>query len=136
MANAKLDTETTRDGGRYMLQPRVSPSRRLSLRVQAREGVWVYWRCHGREDTSRVRDLSLSGLFVETATPRAVGSTTDVDFLVKEGQIRVAAVVRHAQPSRGLGLKFTAINDGGRPRLTALINRLRSWPSEKTHNST
>jgi PilZ domain len=119
-----------------MLQQRAFSSKRLNLRVKTREGVWVYWRCHGREDTSRVRDLSLGGLFVETATPREVNSTAEVDFLVQEGQIRVAAVVRHRETGRGLGLKFTAINDGGRPRLTELMNRLRSWPSEKTHNST
>ena len=113
------------------LQQMAFPSRRLNSRVETREGVWVYWGCHGRDDTSRVRDLSLGGLFVETATPREVGSTAEIDFLVQEGQIRVAAVVRHAETGRGLGLKFTAINDGGRPRLAELMNRLRSWPSEK-----
>ena len=113
------------------LQQMAFPSRRLNSRVETREGVWVYWRCHERDDTSRVRDLSWGGLFVETATPRQVGSTAEIDFLVREGQIRVAAVVRHVEKSRGLGLKFTAINDGGRPRLAELMNRLRSWPSEK-----
>jgi PilZ domain-containing protein len=108
-----------------MLQQQASPSRRLNLRVKTRDGVWVYWRCHGRDDTSRVRDLSMGGLFVETATSRQVDSTAEVDFLVQEGKIRVAAVVRHAETGRGLGLKFTAINDAGRPRLTELINRLR-----------
>jgi hypothetical protein len=112
-----------------MLQQRVSPSRRLNLRVQARGGVWVYWRCHGRDETSRVRDLSLGGLFVETETPKAVGSTAEVDFLVQEGQIKVVAVVRHVEPGRGLGLKFTAIRNGSRPNLAALLNRLRSSPA-------
>ena len=112
-----------------MLQQRVSPSRRLNLRVQARDGVWVYWLCHGRDDTSRVRDLSLGGLFVETETPRVVGSTAELDFLVQEGQIKVAAVVRHVEPGRGVGLKFTAIRDGSRPNLAALVNRLRSSPA-------
>ena len=114
-----------------MLQQRVSPCRRLNLRVETPEGVWVYWRCHGRDDTSRVRDLSLGGLFVETPTPREMGSTAEVDFLVQEGKIRAEAVVRHVEKSRGLGLKFTAIGNGGRPHLAALMNRLRSCPSEK-----
>jgi len=30
------------------------------------DGVWVYWNCKGREDTTQVRDLSMGGLFVET----------------------------------------------------------------------
>ena len=113
------------------LQQMASPSRRLNSRVETREGVWVYWRCQGRDDTSRVRDLSLGGLFVETATPRLVGSTAEIDFLVREGKIRAEAVVRHVETGRGLGLKFTAIGNGARPNLTGLMNRLRSWPPEK-----
>jgi PilZ domain len=70
----------------------------------------------------------LGGLFVETETPKAVGSTAEVDFLVQEGQIKVVAVVRHVEPG-GLGLKFTAIRDRTRPNLAALLNRLRSSPA-------
>ena len=109
-----------------MLQQRASPSRRANSRIATPEGVWVYWRCNGRDDTSRVRNLSLGGLFVETAQPRAVGSTTKLDFLVQEGQIRVDAVVRHLKPDRGVGLRFTALSDGDRPHLVALMSRLRS----------
>jgi hypothetical protein len=81
-----------------MLQQRICPSRRFNSRVETAEGVWVYWRCAGRDDTSRVLDLSLSGLFVETPKLRAVGSTAEVDFLVQEGEIRAEAVVRHVEP--------------------------------------
>ena len=70
--------------------------------------------------------MSLGGLFVETAKPRAVGSTAKVDFLVQEGQIRAEAVVRHVQTGHGLGLKFTALSDGDRPHLAALLSRLRN----------
>jgi hypothetical protein len=55
------------------------------------------------------RNFSLGGLFVETSKSNGVGSTTTLDFLVREGQIRVDAVVRRVKPSRGLGLKFTAV---------------------------
>ena len=109
-----------------MLQQRICPSRRFNSRVETAEGVWVYWRCNGRDDTSRVLDLSLSGLFVETPKLRAVGSTAEVDFLVQEGEIRAEAVVRHVEPGRGLGLKFTAMSVGDRPHLAALMNRLCS----------
>ncbi len=109
-----------------MLQQIASPSRRANSRIATPEGVWVYWRCSGRDDTSQVRDVSLGGLFVETAKPKAVGSTAEVDFLVREGQIRTAAVVRHLKLGRGVGLKFTALSDGDRPHLVALMSRLRS----------
>ena len=90
------------------------------------QDVWVCWQCDGREDVSRVRDLSLGGLFLETRSPRAIGSPTKVDFLVGEGQIRADAVVRHVAPGRGLGLKFIVVIEQDRLKLAALMRRLRS----------
>jgi len=109
-----------------VLRQTASPSRRFNSRIETPEGVWVYWRCYENDETARVRDVSLGGLFVETAKPRAVGSTAKVDFLVQEGPIRADAVVRHVEPGCGLGLKLTAVSDGDRPHFIALLNRLRS----------
>jgi hypothetical protein len=69
--------------------------------------------------------LSFGGLFLETKVPKGIGTVAKVDFLVSEGQIRVDAVVRHTQPDRGLGLKFTALTDADGPHLAALLRRLR-----------
>lgn len=107
-----------------MLREQVSPLRRLNPRVKALEGLWVFWSCDGRDEISQVRDLSLGGLFVQTASPRNVGATTILDFLVQEGQIRAKAVVRHLNLGHGVGLKFTAVGDGDRPHLAALLSRL------------
>jgi hypothetical protein len=85
----------------------------------------VYWRCHGREDVSLVRDLSMGGLFIETSTPKSEGVRARLHFLVQEGQIRADAVVRHARSATGLGLKFTALSEQDRPKLAALLTRLR-----------
>ena len=70
-------------------------------------------------------DLSLGGLFLETASSRAIGSPTKVDFLVGEGQIRADAVVRHVVAGRGLGLKFTAVTEQDRRKFAALMRRVR-----------
>ena len=74
-----------------------TPSRRLTTRVAVSEDVWVYWRCEGREDVSRIRNLSIGGLFIETPKPRPTGAVTKLNFLAQEGQIRAEAVVRHAK---------------------------------------
>ena len=103
-----------------------SPSRRFNSRITPQREVWVCWQCNGREDVSRVRDLSLGGLFLETKAPRNVGMSTKIDFLVDEGQIRAEAVIRHILPGTGVGLKFTALTDQDRPRLAGLLRRLRS----------
>ena len=109
-----------------MLHSTPTPSRRFNSRVPTAQDVWVCWHCNGREDVSRVRDLSLGGLFLETATLRAIGTQTKVDFLVGEGAIRADAVVRHVVPGRGLGLKFTAVTEQDRRKFAALMRRLRS----------
>src|SRR5229473_2077784 len=108
-----------------MLQQSPFHSRRFDSRVETHEGVWVDWRCAGREDVSRVRNMSLGGLFIETQTSKGIGSTVDLEFLVQEGQIRADAVVKRVEASRGLAMKFTAVMDKDRPRLEALIRRLR-----------
>jgi PilZ domain-containing protein len=107
------------------MQPRTSPSRRFATRVHAPGDVWVCWKCQGHDDISPVRNMSMGGLFIETPQPRPTGTTTRLDFLVAEGQIRADAVVRHAKAGSGLGLKFTALSEQDRPKLAALVTRLR-----------
>ncbi|MGC2889858.1 MAG: PilZ domain-containing protein, partial [Candidatus Acidiferrum sp.] len=84
------------------------------------------------EDTSRIRDLSTGGLFVETEALQEVDATIRLDFLVQEGQIRAKAVVRHVKPGSGLGLRFTALTEEDGPRLTTLMARLHSLSRSRT----
>lgn len=100
--------------------------RRLKTRVETREEVWVYWNCNGRDEFSRIRNIGMGGVFIETSKSGTVGAKTKVDFLAQEGHIRAEAAVRHAKPNTGLGLKFTAVSDSDRRRLEALIKRLSS----------
>ncbi len=109
----------------HILQNQLSPSRRIYSRVEAREAVYVYWRSPGYEDIAPVRNLSMGGLFIETNVPKAPGISTNLHFLVQEGQIRADAVIRHARPGRGLGLRFTAVRNEDRQRLAELMKRLR-----------
>src|SRR5260370_22436558 len=97
-------------------------SRRLASRVATPEGVWVYWRCNGMDNVSRVRDLSVGGLFIDTAGMRPLCEQAKLDFLSQEAQIRTEAAVRHLRPSGGLGLKFTAITNKDYPPLTPLLH--------------
>lgn len=107
-------------------------SRRLTTRLDAREEVWVYWGCNGREDVSRVRDLSQGGLFIETHRSIPPATVASLHFLVCEGHIRADAVVRHVELKNGLGLKFTTVIEDDRPRLAALLDRLQSLSRSPT----
>lgn len=111
-------------GGQSVWRPTIL-SRRYASRIEDAEHVWVLWQCDGRDVISRVRNLSTRGLFIETPTARSVGAVSKLGLLLPERQIRAEAVVRHAQPDRGLGLKFN-VNEDDRPRLAALLSRLRS----------
>ena len=108
-----------------MLQNTITPSRRINSRLLVNADIWVCWHSNGRDDLSRVRDMGLGGLFLQTPAQRPIGAATKLDFLVTEGQIRADAVIRHVSRG-GLGLKFTALSDSDRPRLAALLRRLRT----------
>ena len=71
----------------------------------------------------------MGGVFLQTPTPKPVGTNVNLHFLVQEGQVRAEAIVRHIKPGQGLGLKFTALSEGDLPQLAALMTRLRD---EKT----
>jgi c-di-GMP-binding flagellar brake protein YcgR len=112
-----------------------SPSRRLTSRTMALEDTWVFWNCRGRDDISRIRDISAGGLFLETQRHIPADTETKLHFLVQEGEINAQAVVRHARPGSGLGLKFVGVREENQRQLSALINRLRRSHStgEKSH---
>jgi hypothetical protein len=87
----------------------------------------VCWGAYGFDDTSRVQDLSSSGMFLLTRESKPVGSITRIHFLVEEGQIRAEAIVRHVKPGCGLGMEFTAVLEEDRQRLAGLMKRLREF---------
>jgi hypothetical protein len=111
-----------------ILQPLTvsASSRRVGRRVVNPPHVWVYWRCDGRDDIARVRDLSVGGVFIETRQPKKIGAITNLHFLVQEGTIRADATVRHAKEGQGMGLKFTAVREEDRKNLVSLMARLRA----------
>ena len=109
----------------HILQSPHPPSRRIHSRAEARGDVFVYWRSADDEDVAPVRNLSMGGLFIETDAPKVPGIKANLHFLVEEGQIRADAVVRHARPGRGLGLRFTAVRNEDRQRFAELLKRLR-----------
>ena len=122
-----LSLPTTCRSGRCQLVQKPSYSRRALTRLPASEDIWLCWQCNGRDDVSRVLDISSDGLFIETPHLSAKeGMPAKLDFLVQEGRIKAGAVVRHVKRDSGLGLRFIAIADEDRRRLKSLLTRLRS----------
>ena len=86
----------------------------------------MYWDCGGKADVSPVHDLSMGGIFLKTPRVQSVGSVVNLHFLVQEGLIRADAVIRYVKSGDGVGMKFAAVSQEDRPRLAALMSRLRS----------
>jgi hypothetical protein len=109
------------------------PSRRRTSRIlianDVWHDVWVYWESQSSlgppRDISRVKDLSPSGLFIETRARKREGDLLNLHFLVQEGQIRAEAIVRHTSSGHGLGMKIKSITSQDAPHLHRLLMRLR-----------
>jgi hypothetical protein len=106
------------------LTKNVLHSRRHHRRVETPEGVWAFWRCGRTEDTSRVRDLSVGGLFIETRRVCPVGATVELHFLVQDGEIRANATVRYVKAGSGLGLQFETVRNEDQTRFATMVKRL------------
>jgi hypothetical protein len=92
--------------------------------VDTAQGVWVIWRCGRTEDTSRVKDLSVGGLFIETSKVCPVDTTVELHFLVEDGEIRASATVRYIKPGSGLGLQFKTVRSEDQLRFATMIKRI------------
>src|SRR5205085_2843538 len=90
------------------------------------EDLYTFWSCDGREGLSRIRDLSLSGLFIESPVEQEVGAPMKLDFLAEEGPIRANAAVCYVKPGRGVGLKLIAIHQQDFERFAGLIQSKRT----------
>lgn len=106
------------------MKNQVLHSRRHGKRVETPDGVWVLWKCGRTEDTSRVKDLSVGGLFIETTRNCPVDATVELHFLVEDGEIRATATVRYVLPRTGLGLQFKSIRHDDQQRFSTMIKRI------------
>ncbi len=124
-----MSSSTTDDSG-------TSPRRSVRLMVQLAATIddgKVARMCH-------TENLSESGMLVRTKAPLPVGTTVDVQFLVRSDPSLLedempggygfvqgkAKVVRHTDPvkesARGMGLQFTRLEDHGKNLLGKFLD--------------
>jgi len=82
----------------------------------------------GARIQTRVRDLSQQGCYVDTESPLALGTATDV--LITKGATSFAARARVVsnQPRKGMGLMFTAVE-------SEHVQTLNMWIAESRESS-
>jgi hypothetical protein len=106
-------------------QKRQKPAGTLARRTASPLDLWVYWHSETYGNLSRVREISVQGVVLETPQAIPVGETINLSFLLEKGQLRTQAVVRYVKPGFGLGLEFkTEVAD--RTGLTALLTKIRA----------
>jgi PilZ domain len=101
-----------------------SKSNRRYPRIATPKGIWVSWLHDASQNVSRVRDLNIGGLFIETKTPPPVGASITLLFSVPEGEIRSSALVRNVTAGEGMGVQFVAMSQEHAVRLQTLFTRL------------
>lgn len=101
---------------------------RRSPRTKVSKGIWVSWQTTGASAStvSRVRDLSIGGVFVFTPAPPTVGTAVKLLFVLPEGEVRIEGVVRYAELKKGMGVEFTRMGTGDGARFGELLRRLNS----------
>jgi PilZ domain len=97
---------------------------RKHRRVKTPQGVLVVWQCGRTEDTSRVKDLSVGGLFIETKKVCPVDAAVRLNFLVEDGEIMADATVRHVKAGSGLGVQFKAVRREDHVHFATMIKRV------------
>jgi len=112
--------------GDSVVKNQVLQSRRKHKRIDNPRGVWVYWRCGRSEDTSRVRDISVGGIFIETQKKLPIDATVELNFLVEDGGIVAKAAVRYVLPGVGVGLQFENIRSEDQRHFVAMMKRIIS----------
>lgn len=87
-------------------------------------GMSVGWYGGGQQQVSRVKALSMGGLFLSGPSAPPVGTDLKLVFQVPGGIVMADAVVRNIATGEGMGVEFTNINPQGRVLLEQLLNRL------------
>jgi hypothetical protein len=93
-------------------------------RISLPQGMSVTWYGSGQQQVSRVKTLSLGGLFLCGPNTLRVGTNLTLVFEVPGGMVLAEAVVRNIVPGEGMGVEFTKMNPQIRDLLEGLLTRL------------
>jgi len=97
---------------------------RRHQRISLPKGMSVTWYGGGQQQVSRVKTLSMGGVFLCGSITLRVGTDLTLVFEVPGGMILAEAVVRNIVPGEGMGVEFTKMNPQSQALLDELLIRL------------
>ena len=97
-------------------------------RIDRRESKRITYICEvecetagAHRITTRVNDISLTGMFIDSMTSFAVGAVLKLKFRVKDRLIEALGEVRYSMPQVGMGVRFINLNAEQTAVLESLI---------------
>jgi glucokinase len=93
-------------------------------RISLPKGMSVTWYGGGQQQVSRVKTLSMGGVFLCGSITMRVGTDLTLVFEVPGGMILAEAVVRNVVPGEGMGVEFTKMKPQSQVLLEQLLTRL------------
>jgi len=93
-------------------------------RIVLPKGMFVAWHGADLQLFSRVRTLSMGGLFISVPNPPPVGTKLRLAFDVPGGNVHAEAIVRNVVRGEGMGVEFTRLEFKDRILLENLLKRL------------
>ena len=108
----------------HKLNRQFNEDSRKHERAHTASGMWVSWTVDSRTLVSRVRDLSLGGVFITTPDPASLEDTVKLLFSPQEGEIRAIGTVRYSKKGEGMGVRFSGIAQRDMARLRSMVKRL------------
>src|SRR5712664_3248834 len=119
----RAEASVTSGGEHRMTEEVLRPKRRYP-RISLPKGMRVAWHGGDLQLFSRVRTLSMGGLFISVPDPPPVGTKLRLSFEVPGGNVQAEAIVRSIVPGEGMGVEFTKIDLKDRVLLQRLLKRL------------
>jgi len=101
-----------------------SRQKRRYPRIVLPKGMFVAWHGGDLQLFSRVRTLSMGGLFISAPNPPQVGTKLRLAFEVPGGNANAEAIVRNIVRGEGMGVEFTRLELKARILLEKLLKRL------------
>jgi len=102
----------------------VPGQKRRCPRIVLPKGMFVAWHGGDLQLFSRVRTLSMGGLFISVPNPPPVGTKLRLAFEVPGGNVHAEAIVRNIVCGEGMGVEFTRLELKDRILLENLLKRL------------
>ena len=93
-------------------------------RISLPKGMTAAWYGGGQQQVSRVKTLSMGGVFLLGPDAAPLGTELKLVFQVPGGIVQADAVVRNIVPGEGMGVEFVRMNPEDRALLQRLLHRL------------